>query len=143
MYKLHGKKKGKQMKTSFLAVMVAGCTASGFVFAENLNYNFLNPSFIGGNVNNAASLLNQANAQNNFSAPTLSPVEKFQQNLQNAIFSKIQANILDPKKSAFGEYDTLGYHVSVTDAGSGLISITTTDKTTGAITTFTVDNSGP
>jgi len=130
------------VKTIFLTILVAGFAANGSVFAENLNYNFQNPSFIGGNVNNGATLLNQANAQNNFSAPTPSAAEKFQQNLQSAIFAKIQASILDPKKSAFGEYDTIGYHVSVTDAGGGLISITTTDKTTGAVTTFTVDNSG-
>ena len=127
-------------KIVFLAaVNVIGSLA----FSETLNYVFQNPSFIGGNVNNGTTLLNQANAQNNFSAPALSPVEKFQQNLQSAIFTKIQAAIIDPKKSPFGEYDTIGYHVSVTDAGGGLITITTTDKNTGAITTFTVDNSGP
>jgi len=131
------------MKKIFFSALLISFVTNSFVHAENLNYNFQNPSFFGGNVNNGATLLNQANAQNTFSAPTLSPAEKFQQNLQNAIFAKIQAAILDPTKKPYGEYDTIGYHVSVIDAGNGLITVTTTDKTSGAITTFTVDNSGP
>jgi len=117
----------------------------GLVQAENLNYNFINPSFIGGNVNNAAGLLNQANAQNRFKAPELSPYEKFQNNLQNAIFSKVQGLILDAKfpkgATAAGEYDTVGYRISIVDSGNNILTVTTTDKTTGAVTTFNVDTS--
>ena len=117
----------------------------GLVQAENLNYNFINPSFIGGNANNAAGLLNQANAQNRFKAPELSPYEKFEKNIQNAIFSKLQAKILDAKfpkdAAAAGEYDTVGYHISIVDSGNNILTVTTTDKTTGAVTTFNVDTS--
>ena len=124
-----------------------GC-ASYNACAESLNYNFINPSFIGGNVNNSAMLLNLANAQNPYRAPVDSPAVKFQKNLEAAIFSRIQSAYLDAKFgkpssliNAIGEYDTVGYHISIIDSGNNILTVTTTDKTTGAVTTFTVDTS--
>jgi curli production assembly/transport component CsgF len=130
------------MKKIFFSLLLTACAANGFVFAENLNFNFQNPSFIGGNVNNAASLLNLANTQNKFTAPALSPAEKFETNLQNAIFAKIQSNILNPGANPFGDYETVNYKISVIDSGNGKITIKTIDKTTQAQTEFTVDNYG-
>ena len=126
------------------ALLIAGCCAN--VAAENLNFNFQNPSFLGGNPNNAAGLLNQANAQNPYKAPVVSPYEKFQKSLESAIFSKLQKNLLDAKfgelsgADAEGEFDTQGYLISVTrDPVTNVLTVTTTDKTTNAVTTFTID----
>jgi curli production assembly/transport component CsgF len=130
------------MKKIFFSLLLTACAGNSFVFAETLNFNFQNPSFIGGNVNNAASLLNIANAQNQFTAPALSPAEKFEQNLQNAIFAKVQANILNPGVNPFGDYETANFKISVIDSGNGKITIKTVDKTTQAQTEFVVDNYG-
>ncbi len=130
------------MKKTFFSLLLAACAANGFVFAESLNFNFQNPSFIGGNPNNAAWLLNLANAQNTFTAPVLSPTEKFEQNLQNAIFAKVQSAILNPGANPFGDYETANFKISVIDSGNGKITIKTVDKTTQAQTEFVVDNYG-
>jgi len=117
----------------------------GSAQAENLNYNFINPSFLGGNPNNAPGLLNLANAQNSFKAPVDSAAIKLQKNIESAIFSKLQANILDAAfgKSSVagvvGDYETVNFKIHVEDGGLGKIIVTTTDKTTGATTQFTVD----
>jgi len=135
-------KSGNKMKTIYFSLLITACASNHIAFAETLNYNFQNPSFIGGNPNNAASLLNLANAQNRFTAPVLSPAEKFETNLQNAIFAKIQSNILNPGANPFGDYETTNFKISVIDSGNGKITIKTTDKTTQAQTEFVVDNYG-
>jgi len=132
------------MKKIFIWTLVLGCGCAN-VAAENLNFNFQNPSFLGGNPNNAPGLLNLANAQNPYKAPVVTPYEKFQKGLESAIFSRLQSTLLDAKfgkitaADAVGEFDTQGYLISIVDAGNNLLTVTTTDKTTGAITTFTID----
>jgi phage-related protein len=130
------------MKKIFFSLLLTACAGNGFVFAETLNFNFQNPSFIGGNVNNAASLLNLANTQNKFTAPVLSPAENFEKNLQSAIFAKIQANILNPGAKPFGVYETANFIITVIDSGNGKIFIKTEEKTTHEKTEFMVDNYG-
>ena len=123
-------------------LLAGGCVN---VAAENLNFNFQNPSFLGGNPNNAAGLLNQANAQNPFKAPVYTPYEKFQKSLESAIFSRLQSTLLDARfgkitaDAAVGDFDTQGYIVNISKQDENTLIVTTTDKTTGAITTFTVD----
>ena len=130
-------------KVIIQALLLAGGCVN--VAAENLNFNFQNPSFLGGNPNNAAGLLNQANAQNPFKAPVDTPYEKFQKSLESAIFSRVQSTLLDARfgkitaDAAVGDFDTQGYIVNISKQDENTLIVTTTDKTTGAITTFTVD----
>ena len=130
-------------KVIIQALLLAGGCVN--VAAENLNFNFQNPSFLGGNPNNAAGLLNQANAQNPFKAPVDTPYEKFQKSLESAIFSRLQSTLLDARfgkitaDAAVGDFDTQGYIVNISKQDENTLIVTTTDKTTGAITTFTVD----
>jgi len=64
--------------------------------ADQLVYTPVNPTF-GGNPNNASGLMAIANAQNDFKAPAivspktpaLTPLERFNQNLLNAILAKL------------------------------------------------------
>ena len=132
------------MKKIIFQAFLLACVSAN-VAAENLNFSFQNPSFLGGNPNNAAGLLNQANAQNPYRAPVVSPYDKFQKSLESAIFSKLQKNLLDAKfgeitsADAVGEFDTQGYLISIVDSGNNLLTVTTTDKATGAVTTFTID----
>ena len=120
-----------------LGLMFCNC------YAESLNYNFINPSFLGGNPNNAAGLLNLANAQNPYKAPVDTPAQKFAKNLESAIYSKKLTSIF--AASALTDTTLLGVPIEtgnsiilITESGS-VRTIQVTDKNTGAVTTFTVD----
>ena len=107
-------------------------------------YTPINPTF-GGNPNNASGLLSNAQAQNGFRAPStaLSPLETFNRNLQQAVLNRLSTesvthifgagNTLTP-----GTYDTANYTVKVTDSGSGVLTIETTDKASGTSTAFSL-----
>jgi len=132
------------MKKVIIQALLLACGCAN-VAAENLNFSFQNPSFLGGNPNNAAGLLNQANAQNPYKAPVDTPYEKFQKSLENAIFSRVQSTLLDARfgkitaDAAVGDFDTENYIINITKSDADTLVVTTTDKTTGAVTTFTVD----
>lgn len=114
--------------------------------ASELIYTPVNPSF-GGNPNNAAMLLNTAQAQNGFKAPkapALTPMQRFQNNLQQAILNNLATQI---KNSIFGTdgtqitpgtYDAGNYTVTVIGNDDGSLTITTIDNTNGATATFDV-----
>lgn len=117
--------------------------------ATEMVYTPINPSF-GGNPNNAPGLMSIAQAQNGFTAPVLSPIESFNLSLQRAILSRLTSQSLT---TMFGTgntlgtlektYDTVGYIIKVTpDADNSMVTITTTDKTSGAVATFVI-NSAP
>ena len=115
----------------------------GNCYGENLNFSFINPSFLGGNPNNAPGLLNLANAQNPYKAPVDTPAEKFAKNLESAIYSKKLTAIFGA--SAISDPTLLGTPIEtsnsiilITESGS-VRTIQITDKNTGAVTTFTVD----
>ena len=109
----------------------------------------LNPSF-GGNPNNAPGLMSIAQAQNGFAAPVLSPLASFNLSLQRAILSRLTSQSLTTMFGANNTlgtlektYDTVGYIIKVTpDADNSTVTITTTDKTSGAVATFVI-NSAP
>ena len=129
------------MKKVFVQIMLGLMFCN--CYAENLNYNFINPSFLGGNPNNAAGLLNLANAQNLFKAPVDTPAEKFAKNLESAVYSKKLTSIF--AASALTDTTLLGVPIQtdnstilITESGT-VRTISITDKTTGAVTTFTVD----
>ncbi len=116
------------------------CASAG---ATELVYAPVNPSF-GGNPNNAAGLLGIAQAQNPYKAPTNSPLQTFNNNLQNSILSRLSTeavNTLFGKASPLtpGTYDTLNYTIKISDAGNGDLTIETTDKGSGATASFTVN----
>ncbi len=114
--------------------------------ASELVYTPINPSF-GGNPNNGAMLLNIAQAQNEFKAPkavALTPLQRFNNSLQQAILNNLAAQI---KNSMFGNdgvtvepgtYDTASYTINVIQNADGSLTIQTTDKTNGATATFDV-----
>jgi len=133
--------KGFAMKKVFTQITLIAVFCN--CYAENLNFSFINPSFLGGNPNNAPGLLNLANAQNPFKAPVDTPAEKFAKNLESAIYSKKLTSIF--AASALTDPTLLGVPIQtdnstilITESGS-VRTITITDKNTGAVTTFTVD----
>jgi curli production assembly/transport component CsgF len=105
----------------------------------------INPSF-GGNPNNAPGLMSIAQAQNGFTAPVLSPLESFNLNLQRSILSRLNSQALTSMFGVnntlqTGHFDTAGYTIDVanTVGVASSLTITTTDKTTGAATTFIIE----
>jgi len=131
------------MKKIFIQALLlaSGCAN---VAAENLNFSFQNPSFLGGNPNNAAALLNQANAQNPFKAPAESAAEKSVKSYETAVFSRIQAKLLELQ---FGKdftlndgdiFKTENFVIKVTQQVNGQLEVEATDTVTGNVTTFKV-----
>lgn len=132
------------MKKIFIqTLLLAGGCAN--VAAENLNFNFMNPSFLGGNPSNAAGLLNLANAQNPFKAPVETAAQKAAKSFESSVFSKINAKLLeaqfgsDDLLAAGDSFTTGNFDIRVEEGLNNQLVVTATDKVTGAVTTFTVD----
>ncbi len=127
-----------------VATLIATVASVGHAVATELVYVPVNPSF-GGNPGNAAGLLAIANAQNHFRAPTNSPLDNFNNSLQQAILSRLTSQTLTTifgKNSTLvpGTYETQAYTITVTDSGNGELTIQTMDKKTGAVVSFTVSS---
>lgn len=118
--------------------------------ATELVYTPVNPSF-GGNPLNGAMLLNSAQAQNNHKDPNdpasqyaeKTPLQQFNDNLERSVVGQLAAaatsSIIGPNgKLTPGTVETGNFRISVIDLGGGRLQITTTDKTTGAVTSFEV-----
>jgi len=112
-------------------------------YAENLNYNFINPSFLGGNPNNASGLLNLANAQNPFKATVDTPAERFAKSIESAVYSKKLSSLFaaDPltDNTLVGIPIQTDNSIILIKESLNVRTITITDKVTGAVTTLTVD----
>ena len=127
-------------------LLMTGLLAGFSGSATELVYAPINPSFVGGNPNNAAGLLAIAGAQNSTHAPTLTPLQNFNNALQQAILNRLSSETLTAvfgKGSTLvpGTYDTAGYSISIQDMGNGTLQVTTTDKSTGAQVSFNISSS--
>lgn len=143
------------MKTYWIATrLLLACALSGLVAsvdASTLVYQPVNPNF-GGNSLNGPNLLNEANAQNKYTDPSLSnltssqsTLEQFNNQLQQAILSRVASSITSSIVGADGSLkpgtiSTGNFTISITQIAGGNLQVTTTDKTTGASTTFIVSN---
>lgn len=120
--------------------------------ATEIVYTPVNPSF-GGNPLNGPVLLNSANAQNKYKDPavtsalsrlgTQSQLDLFNQRLQALILDRIANSISNSLFGANGQLqpgriETSTFIIDIVDLGNGFLLITTTDKTTGASTSFEV-----
>lgn len=124
---------------------------AGPLHATELAYVPINPAF-GGNPNNGPVLLNAAQAQNDkidpnarsasagFTAPT--PLQQFNDTLQRSILSQLASaattKIISNGQLVPGTVETGSFRISIVDVGGGQLQITTTDKVTGAQTSFQV-----
>jgi curli production assembly/transport component CsgF len=120
-------------------------------YATSLVYEPVNPNF-GGNPLNGTNLLNEANAQNKYKDPAASSLtgsqsslDQFNTQLQQAILSRVASSI---SSSIVGTDGTLhpgtintgNFSIAITQVTGNNLQVTTTDKTTGASTTFIVGN---
>lgn len=122
----------------------------GAACATELVYVPVNPNF-GGSPLNGPSLLAGASATNKHgdkgglgsSGLNQSPLAQFNQTLERMVLSQLASSatskLMGPDgKLVPGSFSTENFIITVTDLGGGVLRVTTTDKTTGAITTFEV-----
>lgn len=139
-----------RLHASLRLLCLLSAAAAGAAQASALVYQPVNPAF-GGNPLNAAGLLNEAQAQNNFKAPAASPADRLQSfanSLQNAILSRVSSavirNIVSEGGTLIpGNVETQDFIIEVTDLGAGRVRVTTTDRNTGQTTTFEIGNTDP
>ena len=131
--------------TALLAAVLAGGAG-----ATDIVYQPVNPAF-GGYPANGQHLLATATATNNHvgkdglgrSLLDQSPLAQFNQTLERTVLSQLAAAATSKLTGSDGKlvpgtFSTQNFTISVTDLGGGMLRITTTDKATGAATTFEV-----
>ncbi|GAB2906596.1 curli assembly protein CsgF [Paralcaligenes ginsengisoli] len=140
----------KQTQSALRNSLMLLALLAGSASATELVYTPVNPSF-GGNPLNGPALLATAQATNNHTDPAASaaglqdqtPLQQFNDTLQRTILSRIAASATSSVVGTDGSLrpgivQTGDFTISIVDAGGGLLNITTTDKTTGASTSFQV-----
>lgn len=140
-----------RLKTSLATALLMsfGLTTAA---ASEMVYVPLNPSF-GGSPLNGTVLLNTAQVTNKHKDPdaksssssfaSKTPLQQFNEMLERSILSQLSysatANIIDGNGMLVpGTVETGNYRINIADLGGGLLMITTTDKATGASTSFQV-----
>jgi len=139
-------------KLIVMMTLAASVLSAPIAQASPLVYQPVNPSF-GGSPLNGSVLLNEAQSQNNYTAPVreLSPgdrLARFQDNLQNAILSRVQSAVLSKIIGVDGGLvpgivETQDYIIEVVDNNRGTVTVTTTDRTTGQKSTFEIGSTTP
>jgi curli production assembly/transport component CsgF len=117
--------------------------------ASPLIYQPVNPSF-GGNPLNGSVLLNEATAQNTFTAPKTTPQDRLQafaQSIQNAILNRVSSAVISQIVNVSGGFvpgvvQTQDFTITVTSASATNPNtvISVLDKTTGQTSTFEIGN---
>lgn len=135
-----------------LAIVALAGALSAPAHATEMVYTPVNPSF-GGSPLNGPWLLNSAQITNKHKDPSIadldagykprSPFEDFNDQLERSVLSRLAAaassQFVDSNgKFIPGTFETGNFTVSVVDVGGGELTITTTDRVTGASTTFRV-----
>ncbi|MDQ8037705.1 MAG: curli assembly protein CsgF [Pedobacter sp.] len=133
------------------AVIFCSMAFSSFCAAGELVYQPSHPAF-GGSPLNGPVLLNEANAQNTYKDPSApkaprvqTELEKFNERLQSAVLNRIANSLTqnivgDDGNLQPGTVETVSFIINITDSGEGTLVITTTDKNTGATSTFEILN---
>lgn len=135
-----------------LVAVVLASTLLAPAYATEMVYTPVNPNF-GGSPLNGQWLLNSAQITNKHKDPEASerdsffqqrsPFEDFNDQLERSVLSRLasaaSSQFVDNSgKFIPGTFETGNFTVNVVDMGSGALTITTTDRITGASTTFRV-----
>ena len=123
---------------------------AGSACATELVYVPVNPSF-GGYPANGPGLLSSASATNKHNAGGLggssllnqTPLQQFNQTLERTVLNQLASAATSKLmgqdgKLVPGTFTTANFTITVTDLGGGVLRVTTTEKSTGATTTFEV-----
>lgn len=130
------------LRLVFFVLVFAVSTA----FASPLVYTPINPAF-GGNPANGSYLLSNAQAQSKYKDPDAaasaytkpSALDRFMDSLQSSLLNKLLMNVGNQQG---GHMETDAFIIDIVDAGGGLMSITVTDRTTGAVSVIEVNGLG-
>lgn len=122
---------------AFISIVISPVSWGG-----NMVFQFVNPNF-GGNPNNGAFLLNEANAQNsykdpngyNFDTATPSALDNFTSVIQSQLLGNLMGNISQGKP---GRLVTKDFIVDVKNI-DGRLTMNILDRTTGKSSTIEVD----
>lgn len=130
--------------------VLAAVVGMSHACATELVYVPVNPSF-GGSPLNGPVLLNSAQAQNKHKDPddpsslfgNKTPLQQFNDSLQRQVLDNLATSatkslISSDGKLIPGTLQTGDFRIVITNIGGGMLQITTTDRTTGATTTFQV-----
>nr|WP_314544287.1 curli assembly protein CsgF [uncultured Massilia sp.] len=120
---------------------------AGAVAASELVYVPTNPTF-GGSPLNGSAFLGTAQLTNRHKEPEAAstrqnPLQQFTDLLERSILSQLSAAATagvmgSGGKLHPGSVETGNFRIDIVDAGGGVLVITTTDKTTGASTSFQI-----
>ncbi|MBW2958013.1 curli production assembly/transport protein CsgF [Hafnia paralvei] len=122
---------------AFISILISPVSWGG-----NMVFQFVNPNF-GGNPNNGAFLLNEANSQNsykdpngyNFDTATPSALDNFTSVIQSQLLGNLMGNISQGKP---GRLVTKDFIVDVKNI-DGRLTMNILDRTTGKSSTIEVD----
>jgi curli production assembly/transport component CsgF len=137
----------RALALALAALCLLGVGGAGGAAATELVYVPTNPAF-GGSALNANGLLNAAQATNKHKEPASastkqSALEQFTDLLERSVLSQLSAAATSGimgsgGKLRPGSVETGNFRIDIVDAGGGVLVITTTDKSTGASTSFQV-----
>ena len=126
-----------------LSVMLGIGLLSTSAHAGNLTFQFINPNF-GGNPNNGAFLLSEANAQNSYKDPNAydwgavsgtSALDNFSSAVQSQLLGSLMGNVSSGKP---GRLVTNDFIVDITNV-DGRLLMNILDRKTGKSSTIEVD----
>ncbi len=135
------------------ALLMTAASLAAPAMASELIYYPRNPSF-GGNPAYGHVLLNSALATKTQTDPGLddpmgieqkTPLEQFNETLERQVINRLTtaatSKIIGPNGQLIpGNLETDNFIISIADIGNGMLNVTTTDKLTGASTTFMVSS---
>lgn len=141
----------KRIVFHWFAACVVGLLNAPQAFATELVYTPVNPSF-GGNPLNGPVLLNAAQAQNKTKDPDApkpqtttqqTSLQQFNDILERSVLSRLASAATSGIMGANGQLipgtvSTGNFDIHISDLGGGVLQVTTTDKVTGASTSFQV-----
>lgn len=126
-----------------LSLILVMSLLSTTAYAGNLTFQFVNPNF-GGNPNNGAFLLSEANAQNSYKDPNAydwgsassasSPLDNFTSAIQSQLLGSLMGNISSGKP---GRLVTKDFIVDITNT-DGQLAMNILDRATGKSSTIQV-----
>lgn len=137
--------------THRIAWTTAILLCAGSAAATELVYTPVNPAF-GGSPLNGQVLLGMAQATNKHKDPEAdrfadlgkkTALQQFSETLERSILSQLSSaavsRVMGPNGNLQpGTVETGNFRITIVDAGGGVLIITTTDKATGATTSFQV-----
>lgn len=135
--------RGRRLSAVALALLCIALAAPGA--ATELVYVPTNPTF-GGTPLNGSSFLNAAQMTNKHKEPAAgrqNALQQFTDLLERSVLSQLSAAATSGVMGAGGKLkpgsvETGNFRIDIVDAGGGVLTITTTDKTTGASTSFQI-----